>query len=63
MQIDRMTLKPEQSPLASNGAYCALECKDCKGLCLAVYMMLTPDEQDALYRLMVEPEPQPVGHC
>ena len=29
-------------------AFCALECKGCTGMCFALYMMLTREEQDAM---------------
>ena len=46
MQISRSTLK-----IASpSRAFCALECDGCTGMCLALYMMLTRDEQDAMCR-------------
>ena len=46
MQIDRSTFK-SASP---SRAFCALECDGCTGMCLALYMMLTRDEQDAMCR-------------
>lgn len=47
MQIDRtaLTETPPQRP------FCALECDGCTGMCLALYMMLTRDEQDEMCRL------------
>ena len=51
MQIER-TVHQSSSPLGATGkAYCALECKNCSGICLSVYFMLTPDERDAVYQL------------
>lgn len=44
MQIDRTAV----TPTIPNHAFCALECTDCTGMCLALYMMLTRDEQDEM---------------
>lgn len=46
MQIDREIRKAA----AQSTAFCVLECGGCTGMCLALYMMLTRDEQDAMRR-------------
>ena len=46
MQIDRNA----QARRPENRAFCPLECTDCTGMCLALYMMLTRDEQDEMCR-------------
>lgn len=46
MQIDRSTFKSARP----SRAFCASECDGCTGMCLALYMMLTRDEQDAMCR-------------
>ena len=47
MQIERNAV----SPTRPNRAFCALECTNCTGMCLPLYMMLTRDEQDEMCRL------------
>lgn len=51
MQIDRTTVSKPKTQYTARTPSCPLECKDCTGLCLSVYMMLTPQEQDAVYHL------------
>ncbi|WP_299693956.1 hypothetical protein [uncultured Tateyamaria sp.] len=46
MQIDRKAL----TDTARQHPFCALECDGCTGMCLALYMMLTRDEQDEMCR-------------
>ncbi|MEM8655721.1 MAG: hypothetical protein AAGF36_13340 [Pseudomonadota bacterium] len=46
MQIERTALT-DTSP---KRPFCALECDGCTGMCLALYMMLTRDEQDEMCR-------------
>ena len=46
MQTIRTALEP---PLKRR-AVCLLDCVDCTGMCLALYMMLTRDEQDEMRR-------------
>lgn len=46
MQIDRTAVTAKRQ----GRACCPLDCSDCSGLCLAIYMMLTPAEQDAVAR-------------
>ena len=44
------TLRSVHTAPHRSRACCPLECADCTGLCLAIYMMLTPAEQDAVAR-------------
>lgn len=46
MQIDRHA----QTRPTMRRAFCPLECTDCRGMCLALYLMLTRDEQDEMCR-------------
>ncbi|WP_299722712.1 hypothetical protein [uncultured Tateyamaria sp.] len=47
MQINRSTLSTDTTPTR---AFCPLECEECRGMCLPLYMMLTRDEQDEMCR-------------
>lgn len=48
MQIERSAMTPSSILGETGKAYCALECDNCSGICLAVYFMLTPDERTAV---------------
>lgn len=64
MQIDRSTLPPAAGATPTRRPSCPLECTDCTGLCLSVYMMLTPQEKHAVYqRARIDSDFGPVGHC
>lgn len=54
MQIDRTALT-DDAPVRR--PFCALECDGCTGMCLALYMMLTRDEQDEMCRRYKSAEP------
>lgn len=47
MQIERSTVTTESG---AKRPFCVLECDGCDGMCLALYMMLTRDEQDEMCR-------------
>ena len=47
MQIERSTVTTGKG---ADRPFCVLECDGCSGMCLALYMMLTRDEQDAMCR-------------
>lgn len=64
MLIDRHIVQMEYHDGATQQAFCPLECKGCRGLCLAVYMMLTRDEQEEMCRRhRAEPHEPVIGHC
>lgn len=44
IDIDRRALRQRRSC----PSHCALQCADCTGLCLEVFMMLTAEEKDAV---------------